>query len=62
VIAIPPDALNEDGYVLVWDRGRATLRSVVLGATLPDGRVVVRSGLGAGETIVRTDGHRDARR
>ncbi|HKI95778.1 MAG TPA: efflux RND transporter periplasmic adaptor subunit [Gemmatimonadales bacterium] len=62
VIAIPPDALNEDGYVLVWDRGRATLRSVVLGDTLPDGRIVVRSGLGAGETIVRTDGRRDARR
>lgn len=62
VLAIPPDALNEDGYVLVWERGRATLRSVVLGDTLPDGRIVVRSGLGAGETIVRADGHRDAGR
>lgn len=53
VLAIPSDALNEDGYVLVWDHGRATLRSVVLGASLPDGRVEVRSGLSAGESILR---------
>lgn len=53
VLAIPADALDEDGYVLVWDHGRATLRSVVLGATLPDGRLEVRSGLSAGESIVR---------
>lgn len=53
VVAIPPDAIAEQGYVLVWDHGRAVLRAITLGATLPDGRLEVTSGLAAGEQVVR---------
>jgi len=53
VVSIPPDAIAEQGYVLVWDHGRAMLRAITLGATLPDGRLEVTSGLAAGEQVVR---------
>jgi len=53
VVAIPPDALAEQGFVLVWDHGRTMLRAVTLGATLADGRLEVVSGLTRGEQIVR---------
>ena len=54
VVAVPPDAIAEQGYVLVWDHGRAVLRAITIGATLPDGRLEVTSGLAAGEQVVRS--------
>ena len=54
VVAVPPEAVAEQGYVLVWERGRAVLRGVTLGAVLPDGRLEVVSGLAPGEQVVRT--------
>jgi RND family efflux transporter MFP subunit len=54
VVAVPPEAIAEQGYVLVWDHGRAVLRAVTVGGTLPDGRLEVTSGLVAGEQVVRS--------
>lgn len=53
VLAVPPDAIAEQGYVLVWEHGRTTLRAVTVGATLADGRLEIVSGLAPGEQIVR---------
>ena len=53
VLAIDPAAVAEEGYVLVWENGRSVLRGVTLGATLPDGRVEVVTGLAAGDQVVR---------
>ncbi|HEX9631405.1 MAG TPA: efflux RND transporter periplasmic adaptor subunit [Gemmatimonadales bacterium] len=53
VVAVPPDAISEDGYALVWEGGRSALRAVTTGATLPDGRLEVVSGLVPGERVVR---------
>ena len=52
VLAIPAEAIAEQGYVVVWENGRTTLRAVTLGATLPDGRLEVLSGLAMGELVV----------
>ncbi len=54
VVAVAPQAIAEQGYVLVWDHGRSMLRAVTLGATLPDGRLEVTRGLAAGELVVRS--------
>ena len=54
VVAIPKDAIAEQGYVLVSDGGRTVLRAVTLGTTLPDGRIEVTSGLSPGERLVRS--------
>ena len=53
VLAVSRDALGIDGYVLVSDGDRTTLRTVVLGSDLGDGRVEVISGLRAGERLAR---------
>lgn len=53
VVAIPREALAEQGYVLVWENGRTVLRAVTLGAQLRDGRLEVVSGLSPGEQVVR---------
>jgi RND family efflux transporter MFP subunit len=58
VVAVPRDALGEDGYALVWESGRTALRAVTIGADLGDGRVEVLSGLAPGERIVRGGGAR----
>ncbi|MGH7628519.1 MAG: efflux RND transporter periplasmic adaptor subunit [Gemmatimonadales bacterium] len=55
VIAVPRAAIAEEGYVLVWEHGRSTLRAVTLGADLGDGRVEVVSGLAPGERLVRSE-------
>jgi hypothetical protein len=54
VVAIPRAAVARDGYALVWEDNRATLRAVTLGAELDSGRVEVVSGVAAGERVVRT--------
>ena len=53
VVAIPRDAVAEDGFVLVREGDRTTYRRVTLGAELDDGRIEVLSGLAPGETVVR---------
>ncbi len=42
-----------EGYALVWDSNRTTLRAVTLGGRLPGDRVEVVSGLAPGEKLVR---------
>jgi RND family efflux transporter MFP subunit len=54
VLAVPGDAIGEDGFALVEVNGRQTARAVTLGDQLDDGRIEVRSGLSAGEAVVRS--------
>ena len=54
VVAMPKEAVAEDGYALVWADDRTTLRAVTLGAELEGGRVEVVSGLAPGEKVVRS--------
>jgi RND family efflux transporter MFP subunit len=53
VVAAPREAIADQGYALVWENDRTTLRPVTLGADLGGGRVEVVSGLAAGERLVR---------
>ena len=53
VIAVPREAIGE-GYALVWDADRTSLRQVTVGGDLPGERVEVVSGLSQGEQVVRT--------
>jgi membrane fusion protein, multidrug efflux system len=53
VVAVPREAIGE-GYALVWDADRTTLRQVTVGGELPGERVEVVSGLAPGEKVVRT--------
>jgi RND family efflux transporter MFP subunit len=53
VVAIPREAVGE-GYALVWDSNRTSLRQVTVGGELPGDRVEVVSGLAPGEKVVRT--------
>jgi RND family efflux transporter MFP subunit len=53
VVAIPRAAVGKDGYALVWDDNRTTLRAVTLGSDLDGDRVEVVSGIAAGEKVVR---------
>jgi RND family efflux transporter MFP subunit len=53
IVAVPRDAIGEDGYALVWENGHTALRAVTLGADLGGGRVEVVSGLAAGERLAR---------
>jgi hypothetical protein len=54
VLAVPSDAIGEDGFALVEVNGRQTARAVTLGDQLSDGRIEVRSGLSAGDAVVRS--------
>jgi RND family efflux transporter MFP subunit len=53
IVVVPRNLIGEDGYALVWEGGRTTLRAVTLGAELDGGRVEVVSGLAAGERLAR---------
>lgn len=52
VVAVPRSAVGPEGYALVWDDHRTTLRAVTLGSALSGDRVEVVSGLTAGEQVV----------
>ncbi len=52
VVAVPREAIG-DGYALVWDEDRASLRQVTVGGELPGDRIEVVSGLAPGEKVVR---------
>jgi membrane fusion protein, multidrug efflux system len=52
VVAVPRQAVDE-GYALVWDEQRASLRQVTVGGELPGDRVEVVAGLAPGEKVVR---------
>jgi RND family efflux transporter MFP subunit len=52
VVAVPREAVGE-GYALVWDAERTSLRQVTVGGDLPGERVEVVSGLAPGEKVVR---------
>jgi RND family efflux transporter MFP subunit len=53
VVTIPKAAVARDGYALVWEDNRTTLRAVTLGSELDSGRVEVLSGLAPGEKVVQ---------
>ena len=53
VVTVPRNAVGPEGYALVWDDNRTTLRAVTLGSDLSGGRVEVVSGLAPGEQVVR---------
>jgi RND family efflux transporter MFP subunit len=53
VVAIPRDAVAQDGYALVWADDKTTLRSVRLGGDIGGDRVEVIAGLTPGEKVVR---------
>lgn len=54
-VVVPRDAVADDGYALVLEGGRTTVRPVTLGADAGGGRVEVVSGLVPGERVVRPD-------
>lgn len=52
-VTVPREAVSPDGYVLVMQNGRTSLRSVTVGADVGEGRVEVVSGLSSGERVAR---------
>lgn len=52
-LAVPRTAVGADGYALVLQSGRTTLRAVLTGETLEGGQVEVLGGLAAGERVAR---------
>jgi RND family efflux transporter MFP subunit len=55
VVAIPRDAVAQDGYTLVWANDKTSLRSVQLGSDIAGDRVEVIAGLTPGEKVVRAE-------
>jgi RND family efflux transporter MFP subunit len=54
VVSVPREAVSPEGFVLVAENGRTSLRTVTVGADLGGGRVEVLSGLSPGERIARS--------
>ena len=54
-IVAPREAIAAEGYALVVDRDRTTMRPVVVGATLDGARVEILSGLAAGERLAKVE-------
>jgi multidrug efflux pump subunit AcrA (membrane-fusion protein) len=52
-IVVDRAAVAPDGYVVVVDGGRSTVRPVTIGRDVGGGRVEVLSGLSAGERLAR---------
>lgn len=53
VVTAPREAIASDGYAVVVDNGRSTLRPVTLGREVGSGRVEITSGLALGERLAR---------
>jgi RND family efflux transporter MFP subunit len=53
VVTAPREAIAPDGYAVVVDNGRSTLRSVTIGRDVGNGRVEILSGLASGERLAR---------
>lgn len=53
VVFVPRAAIAPEGYAVVIENGRSTLRPVTLGADVGGGRVEVVSGLSPGERLAR---------
>jgi RND family efflux transporter MFP subunit len=53
VTSVPRDAIAPEGYAIVVENGRSTLRPVTVGRDLGGGRVEVLSGLAPGERLAR---------
>lgn len=54
VVTLPRNAVDSQGYALVWSDTGTTLRALTLGAELPGDRIEIVSGIAAGEKVVRT--------
>jgi RND family efflux transporter MFP subunit len=53
VVTAPREAIASDGYAVVVDGGRSTLRPVTVGRDVGGGRVEILSGLASGERLAR---------
>ena len=53
IVSVPRAAIAPEGYALVIENGRSTLRPVTVGRDLGNGRVEVVTGLSAGERLAR---------
>ena len=53
VLTAPREAIASDGYAVVVDNGRSTLRPVTVGRDVGSGRVEILSGLALGERLAR---------
>ena len=54
VVTVPREAVSAEGFVLVMENGRTSLRPVTVGADVGGGHVEVVSGLASGERVART--------
>ena len=52
-LSVPREAIAPEGYALVVENGRSTLRTVTVGRDLGGGRVEIVSGLSVGERLAR---------
>jgi len=53
VVSVPRAAIAPEGYAVVVENGRSTLRPVTVGADIGGGRVEILSGLSPGERLAR---------
>ena len=58
IVTVPRAAVAAEGYALVIENGRSSLRAVTLGRDLGNGRVEVIQGLSPGERVARAGGAR----
>jgi hypothetical protein len=53
VTTVPREAVAPEGYVVVVENGRSTLRSVTVGREIGGGRVEIISGVSLGEHLAK---------
>jgi len=58
IVIVPREAVAPEGYAVVVENGRGTLRPVTLGRDVGNGKVEVVSGLAPGERLARPSAHR----